>query len=179
MKHLNIFLFAASLILAFPVDAQTACPGGVGPGSALCGPSPAEHSGNRAESIAPVDIYVPSGEWIYTWGAIAVNSIGSGDVGVSEDELSEQRAKDEAIARCESASKAECRIMLVYNHQCAAYAVASIDGREIVGRVSNAGTGESLEVASDVAKKACSTSNAGGECMVIYADCAEAIYIRF
>lgn len=172
--YLLFFSFIGINSAAF---AQTACPGGVVAGSAQCGPSPTSH-GVSSAPVTPEIRYVPTGKWITTWGAIAVSSHDTGDVGVTVGKFSRDEAKKEAIARCEATSGSSCELSLAYDNQCVAIAWPSEQGKEM-GGTSHIAAGPSLEEVSVRALATCSKLRNGGECKVVYSDCTQPVFHKF
>lgn len=176
--RLQYFLIVSMLIAHAGAVAQTACPTGVAAGSAQCGPSPASHGVNSAPPIQPQVRYVPTGRWRTTWGAVASNKFGTGDVGVTVGKFSKTEAVSEAISHCEKTSGSECRLSLAYENQCVAIVWASTNGANNVG-TTHTSTGPSLEAASLDAAAACDKKADSGECKIVYSDCTKPVYEKF
>ena len=176
MKMFYVLIFSY-IGIADVACAQTACPGGVAAGSAQCGPSPAAHGVNSAPATPQVR-YVPTGKWATTWGAIAVSSHDTGDVGVTVGKFSRTEAKEEAIDRCEATSGNSCELSLLYDNQCAAIAWPSEKGKE-VGGVSYITSGPDLKEVSERAVASCVKKRNGGECKVLYSDCTKPVFHKF
>ena len=176
MKAIYLLVFSF-LSISSASFAQTACPGGVAAGSAQCGPSPAAHGVNSAPATPQIR-YVPAGKWATTWGAIAVSSHDTGDVGVTVGKFSRTEAKKEAIDRCEATSGSSCELSLLYDNQCAAIAWPSEKGKE-VGGVSYITSGPDLEEVSERAVASCVKKRNGGECKVVYSDCTKPVFHKF
>ncbi|PBP86167.1 hypothetical protein CCL22_02315, partial [Pseudomonas syringae] len=110
---LRTTLLSLLMLTAFaPAFAQTACPGGVAPGSPQCGPD----SGTSRADSAPAR---PTGEWIKTWGAIA-HSRTTGEPGSAVGKLSEGEAEQAALRQCAIEGTSDCKVSLTYYNQCAA-----------------------------------------------------------
>lgn len=104
------------VLLASPaVFGQTACPSGVAPGSAQCGP---DSGTSRGDSSPPQ----PTGKWIKTWGALSANT--SGDIGLASGKLSKSDAAAEAVARCEAFGAGKCVAKHYFYNQCISVARA-------------------------------------------------------
>ncbi|WP_406645253.1 DUF4189 domain-containing protein [Pseudomonas quasicaspiana] len=142
--------------------AQTACPGGVAPGSPQCGPD----SGTSRADSAPAR---PTGEWIKTWGAIA-HSRTMGEAGSAVGKLSEGEAEQAALRQCAIEGTSDCKVSLTYYNQCAAL-VASDSQSFFQASVSER---RSIKLA----KESCEESNSG-TCKVIYSECTEPIFWRY
>ncbi|TZF91482.1 DUF4189 domain-containing protein [Lysobacter sp. UKS-15] len=157
-------LFVVSVSASTAV-AQTACPVGVNPGSPQCGPSPVAEP-----SLPPRINYVPAGEWIYTWGAIAIDGP-TGAVGTSVNAASSNGANSTALRKCASLGGEHCELSISYVNQCAAIAWPKNLGHRI-----GVSSGPDLPEASKRALNFC-TSNGGGDCDVVYTHC-ELPYFR-
>ncbi|MCF5955679.1 DUF4189 domain-containing protein, partial [Xanthomonas perforans] len=105
-----ILLLAVIPVFAF---AQTACPVGVAPGSPQCGP---DSGTSRGDIPAPPPR--PTGEWIKTWGAIAIAD--NGDAGYTKGRLTSKEAEDAALQNCQKLAGMRCAIALTFHNQCAA-----------------------------------------------------------
>jgi len=160
-RYLSIFLF----FLPCAALAQTACPVGVAPGSAQCGPS--SMLGGEIAQPPPS----PSGEWIKTWGAIATAS--NGDTGVSSKMFSKEEAEAAALKNCLSLGSADCRVSFAYRNQCVA-AVNPVGGGE-GGVISSA---ETLEKALKRATSKCQAVS-GGACKASIAECSAPFFRKF
>lgn len=156
-----LLLFALFFSSGFALG-QTACPEGVQPGDARCGPSPPWHTS--------VSVPQPRGpEWHLTWGAIAMDT-DTGDVGTSVGKLSKREAKREAIARCAAAGSMGCKIQFAYHNQCAVIAGPSENGKSVGGTAFAQG-GATIEIATRLALSSCTAKQGGGECAIEYSDC--------
>ncbi len=155
--------FSLLMLTAFAsAFAQTACPGGVAPGSPQCGPD----SGTSRADSAPAR---PTGEWIKTWGAIA-HSRTTGEAGSAVGKLSEGEAEQAALRQCAIEGTSDCKVSLTYYNQCAAL-VASDSQSFFQASVSER---RSIKLA----KESCEESNSG-TCKVIYSECTEPIFWRY
>lgn len=151
----------ASLLACCGAAAQTACPSGVAPGSALCGPS------SDGEAAAPPR---PTGEWIKTWGAIATSPSGNG--GVSSRQLSEEAARKKALENCRSAGTRDCKVEFVYQNQC----VALVHPVQAMGAAFT--TAATAEEAVRLGKARCAELGKG-ECKVAISECSEPVFRKF
>ena len=166
---MKVAIWLAVVLTPFMCDqsfAQTACPGGVAPGSPQCGPSPSNHGGGRPQQSRPV----PDGEWIKTWGAIAMDST-TADVGTAAGQFSREEAVAKAVERCSRHGAKQCEVGFTYYNQCAAMAWPSAAGQ---ARMVSSATPER---AKQLALNKC--RNQGLECRIIYEECAEPIYRKF
>ncbi|MCL1501274.1 DUF4189 domain-containing protein [Xanthomonas nasturtii] len=146
----------------FPnVQAQTACPVGVGPGSPQCGPD----SGTSRGDIAPPK---PTGKWIKTWGALAANS--AGDIGLSSGKVSKEDAATESVLRCEEYEAGECVAKHFFYNQCISVARANSGKSATV-------TGPK-EKAPTLALKECERST-GSSCIILVTECSNPIFEKY
>ncbi len=152
---------AASMTICCSAAAQTACPVGVAPGSARCGPS-----GDGGAEPAPR----PTGEWIKTWGAIATSPSGNG--GVSSRQLSEDAARKKALENCKSTGTRECIVEFVYQNQCVSV-VSAPQGNG--GVFTSAAT---IDEAVRLGKAKCAALGKG-ECAVKVSECSEPVFRKF
>ncbi len=174
-----VCLFAFVLLSASGLTrAQTACPGGVAAGSAQCGPSPTAHGVNPQVPAQPRIRYIPDGRWIKTWGAIADDQTGTGNIGVSVGKFSKSAASREAVETCESLGGGKCKVTLAYENQCVVIASPSIEGKEVGGQPQTQ-SAENLEIATELALPKCSKRNAGLECILVYSACSEQVFEKF
>lgn len=156
-------------LAAFPLlaAAQRGCPEGYyeqnTPGLNSCIPIPA-----GAESI-------PAGpKWVKTWGAIAAEA-GSGRVGVATGKNTKLDAKGTAMKACETDGH-RCKIVLTYNHQCAAIAEVPDTAAGVTAKRGYA-TGPDDMASAKAAMSACEGANPGASCKIVYSDCSKPIYV--
>ena len=154
-------LMSVGLACGLGAQAQTACPSGVGPGSAQCGPD----SGTSRGYSAPPQ---PTGEWIKTWGAIATSE-SLGEAGTTVGKLSEDEARKAAIKLCAEGGAKDCKVHLVYRNQCAAFASSRTD--------TFFQAAESEQVATDLSLARC--EKGGAACKVRYSGCTEPIFQKY
>ncbi|HHZ21868.1 TPA: DUF4189 domain-containing protein [Xanthomonas vasicola pv. zeae] len=133
-----------------------------GQGAVACAPIP-QDGAIQQESR-------PLGKWIKTWGAIATD--GADNLGVSTGKLKKSEAEQDALEKCEGASKKHCEIRTSYENQCAAVAEPVRRGDFVRGYAS----GPSIEVASSDALTVCKKGNPRDKCQVIYQECSEPIF---
>jgi hypothetical protein len=143
--------------------AQTACPQGVGPGSAQCGPS---GGGMSPSTSAPSQPYA---RWQLTWGAFAMDANGN-VVGTSTGQRSKRAAHRAAVARCIQMGGTDCKPKFEYKHQCAVAAepIEQADGVTIVFQ-----RGPTIEAASASALSICPGQNGGRTCEIKFSNCTE------
>ena len=176
-NRLFILFFAVVLFSAAAnVDAEGNCPPGFypigGQGVQGCAPIPgASNGGAGTQTPAP---RVPTGEWIKTWGAIAV-SPSTSDAGVSTAKLSRQDAESEAVRKCASSGAKDCVVDFAYRNQCASWVIPS--GRSGKGK-SGLGAGPTPETARASALRSCKNDQAGS-CVEFYADCTEPYFKKY
>lgn len=172
-----LFIFASSAM------AEQGCPPGQIPAQsngnmASCGPIPPGYYQSQ-ESAPPR----PSGNWIKTWGAIAIGSIDSiTSYGVTTGKLSKSEAEQDALRRCASHGETNCQIGLAYKNQCAVIAEPQINGKPFPDGLSDfVGAGTTSE-ASTVALDRCKVDNkstASATCKIIYQACTEPIFQKY
>ncbi|MCQ2996438.1 DUF4189 domain-containing protein [Pseudomonas syringae] len=155
-------LSALLLIPALPVLAQTACPSGVAPGSPQCGP---DSGTSRGEAPPPR----PTGEWLKTWGAVAV--AGNGDAGVSSGRMTKKLAEQAAVDSCEGLDSGKCTVSMAFFNQC----VAAADSGKGQGSIFGAA---SIEEASRLATDQCE-KNSGTSCRITLSKCTDPIFKKY
>lgn len=153
-------LSALLLIPALPVLAQTACPSGVAPGSPQCGP---DSGTSRGEAAPPR----PTGEWLKTWGAVAV----AGNGGVSSGRMTKQLAEQAAVDSCEGLDSGKCTVSMAFFNQC----VAAADSGKGQGSIFGAAT---IEEASRLATDQCE-KNSGTSCRITLSKCTDPIFKKY
>lgn len=171
ISFISVFIFG--FLLAFQVNAQTACPIGTSAGSAVCGPSAESSSNyNGSQEISPPRP-VPTGRWIKTWGAIASSPSSGG--GSSVGKFSKAEAEREALEHCSEQGVSDCKVALTYRNQCVAFAFP------LSGKGSNSiNTGKTIEIASRDAKDKCeSGAGSDAKCQIIYSACSEPFFERY
>lgn len=158
------------LMSSFSAYGQTACPVGVAAGSAQCGPSPAEHQ--RPVSPPPAQIqYVPTGEWVKTWGAISSDKA-TGDIGVAVGKFSKSEAEREAVSQCSGLGSSNCDVVLTYENQRAVIASAEPGtGGNVIFQSSFP-----VDDAKRLAMPKCVKGKAGNTCKIVYSACAEQVF---
>ncbi len=160
----------------FPALAEGgSCPSGYypigGQGVAGCAPIPGYAAGRGAsQETRPV----VQGRWVKTWGAIADDQTGTGNIGVSVGKRTKREAAAEAISNCESLAGGACKLTLAYENQCAAIAAPSVDNIEVGGVPMSQGA-PSIDIAKNLAIPKCKEKNRKSECITVYAACTEQI----
>lgn len=160
MRRFRLFTLLA-LLASTAASGQTACPGGVAPGSPQCGP---DSSTSRGDSSPPQ----PTGKWIKTWGALSANS--SGDIGLASGKLYKSDAAAEAVARCEAFGAGKCVAKHYFYNQCISVARAESGQSATV-------TGP-REKAADLAVKECESST-NSTCAVLLTECSPPVFEKF
>ena len=157
---------SASMLLALSFAtsafAQTACPVGVSPGSPQCGPD----SGTSRGDIPPPR---PTGEWIKTWGAIAISK-STGEVGTSAGKFSESDANGSAVRQCSTNGASDCKVQLTYRNQCSALAASQVD--------TFFQSSSTEQLAISLVTKVCEQSG-GGACKVMYTECSKPYFKKY
>jgi hypothetical protein len=161
-----IRLVMASFCVLWCEGALAQCPVGMpSAGNPQCIPPSAwPQNQQQAAPAAP--------NWKLTWGAIAIDPI-SGDVGTSVGILSKKKAEREAIKRCAASGASGCKKLLFsYENQCAVIAWPSVPGATIITQ-----SGETVEVASQLALKSCIGDSVGNSrgCRIVYSECTKPI----
>ena len=177
VKNISAFIIATGIFLillsAGNAQAEGRCPPGQYPvgdeqkGVGGCAPIPGSGAGEGQSGP------VATGRWIKTWGAIA-DAVVTGDMGASVGKRSKREAESEALSRCATHGATDCKVSTTYKNQCVAYANPEPGSKGIVS-ISVAGSREEAtrRVLSYCAK------NGGGQCEVLYTDCAEPIFESF
>jgi hypothetical protein len=174
MKFSWALIFSA-LCAAGAAKAEQDCPPGQypigGQGVAACAPIP---QGNSEQTTSAPH---PLGEWIKTWGGVALDESGAGAVGVASGERSKREAQQAALSSCLGAGGKDCRDWVTYFNQCAAVAEPYKDGKSSDGKLQFS-TGAALEKVTAKAEKNCAAAN-NSSCRVIYSNCSDPIFENF
>lgn len=180
MKFAAFRLFFVALIMGGAINVASAeggCPPGYypigGQGVQGCAPIPGSSGGGSSQQL-PTPPPRPTGEWIRTWGGVAVSSTTS-DAGVSTGKLSKRDAEQDAIAKCSSSGARDCKVSVTYFNQCVSWVIPR--GRTGKGR-SGIGTGPTLERAESLAQGICENDKPGA-CEVVYSDCTEPLFKKY
>ena len=166
MHSKGSMVFALLMAIGFSgmAAAQTACPYGAVPGSALCLPDEVE--------AAPEVQRQP--RWKLTWGALAEDPA-TGYVGTTTGQPSKRAARRAALAQCKGMGGQQCRPVLEYEHQCAV-AAEPIDTSSGSSAVYQAGA--TIEAATLAALPLCSKHNDGRDCQINYSNCTAPVLVR-
>jgi hypothetical protein len=106
-------------------------------------------------------------------------ALSDGGLGVSVNERSKRLAEDAAKKSCEEWNGAEdCKLLITYHNQCAAFSGPSRGGKQVAGE-SSVAYGPTIRVAENLATKGCQKRNGGGTCMVIHSDCTKPWFEKF
>jgi len=102
----------------------------------------------------------PVGEWITTWGAIAMGSIDSvTNYGVPTGKMSKAEAEADVLRRCASHGETDCRVVLAYHNQCAVIAEPHINGKPLSGGTVKFVGAATIAEAGEYAKSQCRKEN--------------------
>ncbi|WP_080274821.1 DUF4189 domain-containing protein [Pseudomonas syringae] len=164
------------------VQAEQGCPPGQyqigGQGAVACAPIPQENSGQQ-QPVAPR----PTGEWIETWGAIAMGSIdATTSFGVTTGKLSKSEAEEDSLRRCASHGEDNCKVLISYHNQCVALAEPQINGMPFSTGVISASRAGTIAEASEMSAKDCKEKNKqtpSAQCKVGYSACTEQIFHKY
>ncbi|MEB1609001.1 DUF4189 domain-containing protein [Xanthomonas campestris pv. campestris] len=170
------FYWSLIFLLVFTprfASAEGGCPAGQypigGQGAIACAPIPQ----SQTQQAQPT----PIGKWIKTWGAVALDESEVGALGVSVGKLSENDARQAALANCFKAGGTRCKEWTTYRNQCIAIAEPYNNGRSVSGSLQFV-TGPSLEKNNREASSRCFSKNKIN-CRVIYSACSEPIFEKF
>ncbi|WP_354273315.1 MULTISPECIES: DUF4189 domain-containing protein [Stenotrophomonas] len=171
--RLLMLLWVLFPLIAF---AEGNCPPGFYPigGQGVQGCAPIPGGGASAGQAAPAAAPVPTGEWIKTWGAIAVSQATS-DAGVSTGKLSRSEAERQALELCAGKGANDCALHTAYRNQCVSWMIPG--GRLGKGK-SGIGTGPTPADARSGASKVCRDDQGAG-CIETYANCTEPQFKKY
>lgn len=164
-KAVAAMLMSIGLVCGTGAQAQTACPSGVGPGSAQCGPD----SGTSRGYSAPPR---PTGYWIKTWGAIA-GSVRGNEGWSTAGQFSEREARENVLLKCTSSGATDCTVDMTYFNQCVAMAVAPT-----LRAKGSIFTGEDEQTASTRALESCEKRH-GEPCKVTFTQCTDPVFNKY
>ncbi|RTQ85940.1 DUF4189 domain-containing protein [Stenotrophomonas maltophilia] len=116
----------------------------------------------------------PAGQWHKTWGAIA-SSPSTNEAGVATGRATKEDAERVALEGCGMHAARDCRILIAYRNQCAAWVVPQSQGNGARGGVAS---GQDLKEAIVQAQKIC-VDPTGTQCKVAYSACSEPVYEAF
>ncbi len=160
-KTSHALLLAASLVVP-ALHAQTACPSGVAPGSARCGPS------SDGSEVAPPR---PTGYWVKTWGALVSSNTAAG-AWTSKGKASEAQAVQDALGRCKAQGVSDCNVDGTYFNQCVAV-VGSPNQRGL-----SIAKSPTIKEAGAAALKDCS-ERGKTQCAVVFSDCTDPYFVKY
>ncbi|WP_329889998.1 DUF4189 domain-containing protein [Stenotrophomonas muris] len=180
MRSIFFSLLSLGIIAASASSARAeggACPPGYypvgGQGAMGCAPIPGTASGGAAQQSPPPPPQ-PTGEWIKTWGGIAV-SASTSDAGVSTGHRSKKEAERKAVSECAASGASDCRVSMTYFNQCVSWVIPS--GRTGNG-LSGIGTGPTPSDAERAAQGVCKNDKPGA-CAPVYANCTEPLFRKY
>lgn len=169
----HIFIAFTFLFSTFSAMAEQGCPPGEypigGQGAMACAPLP-QNQAQQTQSR-------PSGKWIKTWGAVALDKADTGAIGASIGKTSKSDAQQDAINNCVKGGGTECKGWTTYENQCIAVAEPYKGEKSIPGSLQFV-TGPSLEKIKGQASEKCTSKNKM-TCRVFYSDCSEPIFEKF
>lgn len=157
-------VFILMLLMMPGAQAQTACPSGVTPGSAQCGPSPTYHGVGNASTgtYQPPAPVVMQQKWADRWGAIVMDE-NQPILGTSSGEKNKRTAEKKALSECKSKGGTKCFVSLSYYNQCAVMLASKGGGAK-------AYSGPTIKNALDYGMKRCNAE--GKECSLYYTNCS-------
>ncbi|HEL3159582.1 TPA: DUF4189 domain-containing protein [Stenotrophomonas maltophilia] len=166
----TLTLLFAALLVANNANAEGRCPAGQYPigdqGVGGCAPIPGAGGSARGAE--------PAGQWHKTWGAIA-SSPSTNEAGVATGRATKEDAERVALEGCGMRAARDCRVLIAYRNQCAAWVVPQSQGNGARGGVAS---GQDLKEAIAQAQKIC-VDPAGTQCKVAYSACSEPVYEAF
>lgn len=162
-------ILASIMLACMPImlNAQTACPQGVTPGSQQCLPT--------GQGAAPAVTPTRQPRWKLTWGAFASDEAAA-VIGTSSGEYSSRSARRAAMRKCSKMGGKNCVITLVYENQCAV--IADPVDRDIQPRFGSDVSGPTIEEASRLALDSCYEKNGKRECEIIYSNCTRPVLVK-
>ncbi|MCS3810061.1 DUF4189 domain-containing protein [Xanthomonas sp. 4461] len=181
-KILNFnIIFIFILFTTGEVQAEQGCPAGQIPSQAggsmsSCGPIPAGYYQQQKPAQ-------PTGEWVKTWGAIAMGSIDSiTSYGVTTGKRTKAEAETDALRRCASHGEKNCSVGLTYENQCAVIVEPQVDGKPLSGGFVRFIGRKTIRAASDDALAICKKDNSkvtNANCKIVYTACSEPFFQDF
>lgn len=166
---MKITIIASIMLACMPtmVNAQTACPQGVTPGSQQCLPT--------VQGTAPAPSPARQPRWKLTWGAFASDDAVA-VIGTSSGEHSSRSARSAAMRKCSKMGGKNCEVTLVYQNQCAV--IADPIDRDTQPRFGSDVSGPTIEEASKLALDNCYKRNGGRRCEIIYSNCTRPVLVN-
>src|SRR6185437_1184711 len=126
LRSIRLCTLGFAFLGAHVAYAEGGCPPGSypigGQGVQGCAPIPGAGGGVSQQSPSPPPR--PLGEWIRTWGGVAVSPTTS-DAGVSTGQLSKKAAERDAMAKCADRGARDCKVSVTYFNQCMSWVVPS------------------------------------------------------
>ncbi|WP_269759679.1 DUF4189 domain-containing protein [Variovorax sp. E3] len=148
-----------------PAHAEGGCPAGTvpegGPGVSSCRPLPGYGGSGAAASSGPRSV-----TYIERWGAVAMDTYVTANVGASHDKSSRAEAERIAMENCLSLGSKKCELISTYSNGCVALAESSTH----FGIASRPTLGESQNAAMEQCN--------GASCKVVFTSCSKAIAVR-
>lgn len=111
----------------------------------------------------------PLGEWVKTWGAIAIDE--NGITAVVVGKMTKKEAEAAAVHDCVAGGGGECKPVYSYRNQCIAAAQGDSNGN-VISRSS------SIEISTRNAINTCQAQG-GVNCNVYYTACTEPVFKRY
>lgn len=173
--YFQVLVALSVLVLpCFAASAEGNCPPGHYPvgGQGVMGCAPISNYGG-AQPGQPQQPAVDPGRYEARWGAFALSDTTT-DAGVAADEVSRSAAVATALGKCSRNGVKDCRVILDYSSQCAAWVVPPAD---VPGAKVGLGVGKTAEAAIGDGLMKCKPA-AGGTCTVAYSGCSLPKYIR-
>lgn len=166
---MKITIIASIMLACMPtmVNAQTACPQGVTPGSQQCLPT--------VQGTAPAPSPARQPRWKLTWGAFASDDAVA-VIGTSSGEHSSRSARSAAMRKCSKMGGKNCEVTLVYQNQCAV--IADPIDRDTQPRFGSDVSGPTIEEATKLALDNCYQRNGGRRCEIIYSNCTRPVLVN-
>ena len=166
---MKITIIASIMLACMPtmLNAQTACPQGVTPGSQQCLPT--------GQGTAPAPSPARQPRWKLTWGAFASDDAVA-VIGTSSGEHSSRSARSAAMRKCSKMGGKNCEVTLVYQNQCAV--IADPIDRDTQPRFGSDVSGPTIEEASKLALDSCHKRNGGRRCEIIYSNCTRPVLVN-
>lgn len=116
----------------------------------------------------------PIGQWRKTWGAIA-SSPSKSEAGVATGKATKEDAERVALEGCGMHAARDCRILIAYRNQCAAWLVPQNKGN---GARSGVASGQDMKEAIVQAQNIW-IDPSGAQCKIAYSACSEPVYEAF
>lgn len=164
MKSLLTLLFCL-LCISPLLHAEQGCPPGMvpegGQGATSCRPLPGYGQGNNKVPQGPQGV-----SYIERWGAVAMDTHETANVGAAHNKSSRAEAEKIAMTNCLAVGSKTCELISTYSNGCVALAESSAN----FGVASRPTLEESQSAALGVCKDA--------TCKVVFSDCSKAQRIQ-